>query len=83
MTGRAAVKASNFPKIVIDREVWQPNLVNAQRTVEGVEHRQFEQRLANVWSPLLQRLGQEQQFLAVVGKLFGSRIFAAGHFLEA
>ena len=82
VAGVAAIKPSDIPKIIVKRELRQPKLVDAQRAVKGVQHWQLQYRLAKVGRAILERLGKQQQFLAMVGQRLCRGVFGGREFFE-
>ena len=82
MTGDAAVEPSDIAEIVVERELWQPDLVDPQRSVEGIQYRQFEQRLSGIGRPGLQCLRQLAELGAMIGERLGRGILSGSQFLE-
>ena len=74
VAGNTPVEARDIAKIVVERQLRQPDLVNPQRAVEGIQNRQFEERLAGVWGPVFERLCQLTDLVAVVSEILSRGI---------
>ena len=69
VAGNAPVEARDIAEIIVERQLRQPDLVDPQWSVEGIEDRQFEECLAGVRSPVLERLGQLSDLVAMVSEI--------------
>ena len=78
MARRAAVEPRDVAEIVVEREVGQPELIDLQRAVEGVEHRQFKHGLAGVGAAVGERLLQQGEFRPMIGHRLGGRVLVGG-----
>ena len=72
---RAAIKAGDIAKIVVQRELRQPDLVDPQRSIERVEHRQLQQALADVGRFVGEGFFQERHPLPMVSQRLSHSIF--------
>ena len=79
----ATVKPGNVAEIVVERELRQPDLIDPQRSIESIQHRQFEQALADIGSPVLEGLRQLIELGAVVGESLGRCILACSQLLQS
>ncbi len=82
VAGDAAVEPRNVAEVVVQRQMRQPDLVDPQRSVEGVEYRQFEERLPGIGRPVLHRLRELVELRSMVGKRLGSGILAGSQLFE-
>ena len=69
VAGNAPVEARDIAEIIIECQLRKPDLVDPQRSVEGIEDRQFKQCLAGVRSPVLERLCQLSDLVAMVSEI--------------
>ena len=74
MAGDAAVEPSDITEVIVDGELREPDLIDAERAVEGVENREFEERFARIGGAILEGLRQLPDLVAVVGERLGRGI---------
>ena len=82
VAGDAPVEARDIAEIIVERQLRQPDLVDPQRSVEGIENGKFKKGLAGVRGPVLERLRQLTDLVAVVGEILGGRILRGGDVAE-
>ena len=75
---RAAVEAGDVAEVVVEGELRQPDLVDPERAVEGVEYRHLEHTLAGGRLSLRERLLELGELGAVIGDGLGGLVLGAG-----
>ena len=74
MAGDATVEPGDIAEVVVDRELREPDLIDAERAVEGVENGELKERFARIGGAILEGLRQLPDLVAVVGESLGRGI---------
>ena len=84
VAGRAAIEAGHVAEVVVERQLRQPDLLDLQRTAEGVDDRQLKNTLAEVRSAVFFGLDQTLQVgVVVIQRLLSGRYGALRSRLES
>ena len=82
MARGAPIEPGDVAKVIVERELGEPDLVDPKRAVERIEHGQLEQALANIAAPLIERLLQLHQLRPMIGDTLGRRILGSSQLLQ-